>query len=230
MSFKLLAPLFLTLSLIAYSEDLRHSAFVPEGYISVFTEEFSDPSQQFNSSDHPKFTTGNFRLSAENDLNTTRRLGNNRELQIYLDEAFEFAGQKPGINPFSIKDGVLRITAAPLDETTVQLLQPLAKGELPAPTYSSGMLSTETEGRDGKGFKQLYGYWELRAKLPKGKGLWPAFWLVTETHDYWDEVDIFEVLGHEPDAVLGETHFADCGHIGWLSYLWHAHHPRSTPL
>lgn len=48
---------------------------------------------------------------------------------------------------------------------------------------------------DGK-FSQLYGYFEIEAKLPYGKGPWPAFWLYAHPcdsgNDCRKEVDIFE--------------------------------------
>ncbi|MCD6300869.1 MAG: glycoside hydrolase family 16 protein, partial [Staphylothermus sp.] len=52
---------------------------------------------------------------------------------------------------------------------------------------------------------------EVRAKLPKGKGLWPAIWLIGEEWSLnntkaWPscgEIDIMELVGHEPDTVHG---------------------------
>lgn len=193
-------------------ESVEHSGFVPEQHEMVVAAEFDDPDAVFNRTDHPLFTTGQFRLHGENDLNVTRRLGGNGELQLYFDKDFEFRGKAFGINPFSIEDGVLSIVADRLTAEQIEILRPL-KGDKKnrLVKYSSGLLSTETQGRDGKGYTQLHGYWELRARLPRGKGLWPAFWLVTETHDYWDEIDIFEVLGHEPDVIHMNTHFHDGG-------------------
>lgn len=57
-----------------------------------------------------------------------------------------------------------------------------------------------------------YGRFEIRARLPKGKGLWPAIWLLPETNRYggWaasGEIDIMEALGHEPDKIHGTIHF-----------------------
>ena len=59
-------------------------------------------------------------------------------------------------------------------------------------------------------FTQRYGYYELRAKLPPGKGLWSRFWLLCDD-GAWPgegEYDIFEVLGREnPSPVHQTTHF-----------------------
>jgi beta-glucanase (GH16 family) len=58
----------------------------------------------------------------------------------------------------------------------------------------------------------LYGRIELRAKLPAGKGLWPAFWMlpVEEKYGPWaasGEIDIMEFKGQEPNQVHGTLHF-----------------------
>lgn len=47
----------------------------------------------------------------------------------------------------------------------------------------------------------LYGKFEIRCKLPKGKGYWPAFWLFGD-----DEMDIFEVCTHEPNSLNSNLH------------------------
>lgn len=73
-----------------------------------------------------------------------------------------------------------------------------AMGGLP---YTSGMVSSY-----GK-FAQQYGWFEIRAKFPKGKGIWPAFWLLPETKSWPPEIDILEILGHEPDTVLMTNHW-----------------------
>ncbi|MNJ82985.1 Endo-1,3-1,4-beta-glycanase ExsH [compost metagenome] len=50
--------------------------------------------------------------------------------------------------------------------------------------YSSGWIESE---------KQFgYGYYEARCKLPKGKGMWPAFWMFSGKDGYAFEIDIFE--------------------------------------
>lgn len=40
-----------------------------------------------------------------------------------------------------------------------------------------------------------YGYFEIRAKLPKGKGIWPAFWTNTIFTQAYSEIDVFEMFG-----------------------------------
>lgn len=63
-----------------------------------------------------------------------------------------------------------------------------------------------------------YGRMEMRAKLPAGVGLWPAFWMLGADIDSagWPacgEIDIMEHLGYKPDVVLGTVHTAAYNHI-----------------
>jgi beta-glucanase (GH16 family) len=48
---------------------------------------------------------------------------------------------------------------------------------------------------------QLYGYFEIRCKMPEGKGMWPAFWLVSR-HSWPPEVDIFEIYTSKNPRIL----------------------------
>jgi beta-glucanase (GH16 family) len=57
---------------------------------------------------------------------------------------------------------------------------------------ASGKFFNRTIDTDGK-YYQTYGYFEVEAKLPKGKGTWPAFWLFNHTADgRVPEMDVME--------------------------------------
>lgn len=60
-------------------------------------------------------------------------------------------------------------------------------------------------------FEQKYGRFEARIKLPKGQGLWPAFWMLGADFDDvgWPrcgEIDIMELRGQQPQLVYGTVH------------------------
>ncbi len=60
-------------------------------------------------------------------------------------------------------------------------------------------------------FAFTYGRAEARMKLPKGQGIWPAFWMLGEDIKTagWPkcgEIDIMENIGREPDTVHGTIH------------------------
>jgi beta-glucanase (GH16 family) len=55
----------------------------------------------------------------------------------------------------------------------------------------SGNFFKRTIDTDGK-FYQTYGYFEIEAKLPVGKGTWPAFWLFNHVNERRPEMDVME--------------------------------------
>jgi len=71
--------------------------------------------------------------------------------------------------------------------------------------YTSARLKTH-----GK-FSQTYGRFEARIKIPRGQGIWPAFWMMGDDIDKvgWPnggEIDIMENIGKEPALVHGTIH------------------------
>ena len=67
--------------------------------------------------------------------------------------------------------------------------------------YTSGFLATLNY------FHFTYGYVEVRAKFPVGRGFWPAVWLLQADKSWPPEIDIIENLGHEP-------------RVGYMTYHW----------
>ncbi|MBN1601095.1 MAG: family 16 glycosylhydrolase [Chitinispirillaceae bacterium] len=68
----------------------------------------------------------------------------------------------------------------------------------------------------GKG-DWLYGKVEVRAKLPSGKGTWPAIWMLPTFWEYgnWPasgEIDIMEHVGYDPGVIHATVHTADLNH------------------
>jgi beta-glucanase (GH16 family) len=91
--------------------------------------------------------------------------------------------------PFTIENGVLRIEAR----------------KMPNGKWRSGLLSSTDP--NGNGFTQQFGYFEMRAKLPSGPGLWPAFWLVANRDpDTSAEIDVMEHYGVAPDKFESVMH------------------------
>ncbi|KAI3633991.1 hypothetical protein MIR68_007595 [Amoeboaphelidium protococcarum] len=76
--------------------------------------------------------------------------------------------------------------------------------------YTSGKLTSRQNW--------LYGRFEARIKVPKGQGVWPAFWMLPQDNKYgiWPfsgEIDIMEILGHKPRQLHGTIHYSDAdGH------------------
>jgi beta-glucanase (GH16 family) len=61
-----------------------------------------------------------------------------------------------------------------------------------------------------------YGRIEVRAKLPRGKGVWPAIWMLGTSRSKvgWPacgEIDIMEYVGHDPHRVHGNVHWGTKG-------------------
>ncbi len=74
--------------------------------------------------------------------------------------------------------------------------------------YTSARLVTK-----GKGHWR-YGRFEIKAKLPQGKGVWSAIWMMPVESHYgnWPrsgEIDIMENVGYDPDTVVTATHTLD---------------------
>lgn len=78
------------------------------------------------------------------------------------------------------------------------------------PFGGNGYTSARVTTQGKKEFQ--YGRIDIRAKLPKGQGIWPALWMLgsnisTVGWPACGETDIMELIGHEPHKVHGTTHW-----------------------
>lgn len=75
--------------------------------------------------------------------------------------------------------------------------------------WRSGLIcSMSMEGpQQQEGFAQAFGYFEMRARLPEGPGVWPAFWLIgADKRNYTAEIDVMEFYGAFPDRYRSTVH------------------------
>ncbi len=111
----------------------------------------------------------------------------NHELQTYV------SGKSPkGKKVAEVGDGTLKIRA-------------FKEGDK---IYSARMY-----GHKNVGFR--YGYIEARIKLPRGKGTWPAFWMMPVRFTSWPadgEIDIMEEVGVDPNVVSSSIHCTAYNH------------------
>ncbi|RQO58449.1 glucan endo-1,3-beta-D-glucosidase [Paucibacter sp. KBW04] len=125
-------------------------------------------------------------------------------------------------------------TAEPENVTVADSL--LTLRAVKAPLHGCGYTSArlKTRKRDGAPlFTKLYGRFEFRAKVPWGKGLWPALWLLPQDDRYggWaasGEIDVMEIVGEKPQQVLNSIHFGS--EFPARSLLTHVHDLPSGSL
>ncbi len=123
-----------------------------------------------------------------NDLCTN---SGNKELQLYSRKNV------------SLSEGLLRLKA------DYDVLKNRSGRMFP---FSSGMVTTGIlydEKPSPSRFSFRYGHLEVRAKAPRGKGLWSALWLLPERLVSRPEFDLMEVLGDSPSRLRMHMHDKD---------------------
>lgn len=113
----------------------------------------------------------------------------NNELQFYTQARLKNA---------EVKGGYLYITAR--------------KEEYKGFHYTSARLVTRQKG------DWLYGRVEVKAKLPDGRGMWPAIWMLPTDWVYggWPasgEIDIMENVGYDPFVIVASAHTDSYNHV-----------------
>jgi Glycosyl hydrolases family 16 len=114
------------------------------------------------------------------ELNGKRWMAHTPWRGDFGDAAFSDPGPD---GPFSLQDGMLRITAR----------------RDPSGIWRSGLIAAADASGKGAGIQ--YGYFEARMRMPPGPGTWPAFWL-SSLKPATDkspavEIDVVEYYGHD---------------------------------
>ncbi|HRP32606.1 MAG TPA: glycoside hydrolase family 16 protein [Agriterribacter sp.] len=112
----------------------------------------------------------------------------NNEKQFYTEKRMQNA---------NVENGLLTITAI--------------KENFHGAAYTSARLVSRGKG-DWK-----YGRMEVKARLPKGRGIWPALWMMPTDSKYGDwpasgEIDMMEFVGYLPDSVFATVHTSAYNH------------------
>ena len=155
---------------------------LPTGLIQTFNDDFNSLSA--GQDPHLTWKT-NYAWSGAASYSLTG------EQEVYVDPSFSgLPGTQSstalGLNPFSLQDGHLVITAQPIPASDAAYVG--------GHQFSSGMISTENS------FVQTYGYFQMTATLSSTPGAWPAFWMLPiNPHGLDTELDVFEALGRDPD-------------------------------
>ena len=124
-----------------------------------------------------------------------RRWIDQDEKQVYVDPSYRGTALQPlQLDPLSIQDGILQIQASIPAPTVAPYLQ--------GQKYISGLLTSY------KSFSQRYGYFEIRAQIPPGKGFWPTFWLLPKViMPHPPEIDILEARGDRLTNLYVTAHY-----------------------
>lgn len=169
---------------IQVDDETNSSGYIPDGWKMIWNDEFSG-----NSIDTGKWNLVEGYLLEEDDIATAG--WGNQEMEYYSKDNV------------SVKDGKLNIHMKKQSKTFYQ------KGDhtkAATATYSSGKLTTQHN------FSVKYGRVDVRAKLPKGEGIWPAIWMLPNDNLYggWaysGEIDIAEGRGRVPNKIFGAMHY-----------------------
>ncbi|MBR1207472.1 MULTISPECIES: Ig-like domain-containing protein [unclassified Bradyrhizobium] len=133
--------------------------------------------------------------AAANGIN----IGGNQEVNWYINSNY---APTSSVTPWTVSNGILDLHAGP----AAAAIQPYINNA----QYTSGMITSYHS------FSQLYGYFEMRAELPAGQGLWPAFWLLPANNALLgtvpaQELDIMESLGNNPTIDYMTSHSSATG-------------------
>lgn len=187
--------------------DIINPEILEQDYALVFSDEFSG-----NTLDTAKWNTS-YLWGPYYQINN--------ENQFYPDISGVHRDFQP--NPINISDGTLKLTAYYIDQANLPEKPEESDLQFEAnrswqfndrynnpqhanaflPDYVSGLITSYDS------FKFVNGYAEIRAKLPEGSGLWPAFTLPNGYYvDQQPVIDTMEFRGELPGEVVHSYHYS----------------------
>ena len=105
----------------------------------------------------------------------------------------------------------------PASDVTISAIKFVDMNATGGDTSSTKEVASYTSGRISTQNKQTftYGRFECRAKVPKGQGYLPAFWLMANNENVYGqwprcgEIDCMEVMGQETNKAYGTIHYGN---------------------
>lgn len=175
--------ILLGLIIVGVTACSKNSAQEKPVYVPPKEEKLADKNWTFESTPtwSDEFTNTGAPLTGNWDYDTGGTGWGNNELEYYTNTT----------NNASVANGILSITGK--------------KEDYEGKKYTSARLVTR-----GK-LDVLYGRFEIKAKLPTGKGTWPAIWMLPTDRAYGDwpksgEIDIMEHVGYDQNVVHFTIH------------------------
>lgn len=131
----------------------------------------------------------------------------NRPVLVWSDE---FNGTRVDLSKWNVEDDIGKYNQErqyyASDEVFVReghLVLRSRKRNYKERGYTSGRVDTRDK------FSFTCGRVEVRARLPRGKGVWPAHWALPQDGSWPPEIDIMEMLGHDPSTVYMTNHWGE---------------------
>ena len=160
-----------------------------------------------------KFKTGVMSASYEWYGGCEPELEEDKEQEI----SFEFTMTKDTPADFYISLGKYDDTDTPASDVTISTIKFIDMNATDGDTSSTKEVASYTSGRISTQNKKTftYGRFECRAKVPKGQGYLPAFWLMANDENVYGqwprcgEIDCMEVMGQETNKAYGTIHYGN---------------------
>ncbi|NVO23008.1 glycoside hydrolase family 16 protein [Donghicola mangrovi] len=179
-------PKFLALLFCGLSHNATMACAAPdlEGLIPILHETFDEPLQRYDGVSGVWST-----------IPRSRKLYTNSEETVFFDFGlFGNSCDRSLADLHEVSNGVLLLRSSRVSpecrQAIDQYLIQSGQGEIaPKIKYVTSQITTSET------WSQTYGYFEIVARIPTGKGRWPAFWLTHAGPGWPPEIDIFEAYG-----------------------------------